>query len=318
MGLRRPALESEPPPPAPAAAPPPPVSEEAPAAAAAPPRGFLGRLWDEIWQDEILDRAAALSYYLVFALFPMLLFLTTLLGMLPFTLMDELMGYLDRVLPSDVVRKTLGEIARGANTGLLSIGIIVALWSASAGMGAIMSALNVAYDVTETRPWWHWRLTAIALTLASALAVPTVLLLIVFGEQAGLALAVRGGLGPTFMTAWDTARWALIVLMMSSGVMAVYRLAPAIRLPWRAVVPGTVVAVVAWIAMSIGFKYYVTHIADYNATYGSIGGVILLILWLYLSGVVFLVGAEVNSEVAGLRRRRRAVAEVTTAPPRPA
>jgi membrane protein len=295
----RPALESEPRRVAPAAR-----LATAEPGEAEPQGGFIRRLWDEIWEDEILDRAAALSYYLVFALFPMLLFLTALLGMMPFTLMDQLMGYLDRVLPSDVVRKTLGEITRGASGGVLSIGIIVALWSASSGMGAVMSALNVAYDATEGRPWWRRRLLAVSLTLGLALLVPTALLLIVFGERAGLALAVRQGLGPTFMMVWGVAQWTVIVLMVSWAVVVVYRLAPAIRLPWRSVVPGAVFAVAAWLLMSIGFKYYVTHVADYNATYGSIGGVILLILWLYLSGVVLLIGAEINSEVAARRRPR--------------
>jgi membrane protein len=224
------------------------------------------------------------------------------------------MAYLDQVLPSDVVRKTLAEITRGANGGLLSVGIIVALWSASAGMGAVMSALNVAYDVVERRPWWRRRLIALALTVGLALLVPAALLLIVFGERAGLAVAGRYGLGPTFVTVWSIVRWTLIALMVAWGVLLVYRLAPAARLPWRALVPGTIIAVAAWLAMSVGFKYYVTHLADYNATYGSIGGVILLILWLYLSGVVLLVGAEINAEVAG--RRKRAGARVTTALPR--
>jgi membrane protein len=239
--------------------------------------------------------------------------------MMPFTLMDQLMGYLDQILPSDVVRKTLAEITRGASGGLLSVGIIVAIWSASAGMGAITSALNVAYDVVEHRPWWRRRLTAIALTVGLALLVPTALLLIVFGERAGLALAGRHGLGSTFVMWWGIARWTVIGLMVSWGVMLVYRLAPAVRLPWRTLLPGTIVAVTAWLLMSIGFKYYVKHMTDYNATYGSIGGVILLILWLYLSGVVFLVGAEINAEVAG-RRRRAATgpSPATTGPPRPA
>jgi membrane protein len=284
-----------------------------------PERGVLRRLWDEFWQDEVLDRAAALSYYLVFALFPMLLFLTALLGMMPFTLMDQLMGYLDQVLPSDVVRKTLGEITRGASGGLLSVGILAALWSASAGMGAITSALNVAYDVVEHRSWWRRRLTAVALTVGLALLVPTALLFIVFGERAGLAVAGRRGLGPTFVMWWGIARWTVIALMVSWGVMLVYRLAPAVRLPWRTLLPGTIVAVSAWLLMSLGFKYYVTHMADYNATYGSIGGVILLILWLYLSGVVFLIGAEINAEVAGRRRRASAgPSPATNGPSRPA
>ena len=281
-------------------------------------QGFAARLWNEIQDDEVFDRAAALSYYMLFALFPLLLFLTAVLGAMPFTLMDRLMGDLDRVLPSDVVRRTMAEIARGATGGLLSAAILAALWSASSGMSALVSALNVAYDAVEARSWWRRRLVALGLTVALCLFVPATLLLVLFGERAGLTFATRRGLGPTFVAGWETMRWIVIVVMASAAALMVYRLGPAVRLPWRSLVPGSIFAVVAWLSTSLALRYYVGRFADYSATYGSIAGVILLLLWFYLGGVALLVGAEINSDVAGRRWRRRdaGAPPVTIAPSR--
>lgn len=257
------------------------------------------RVWSEVQEDAVLHRAAALSYYFLFALFPALLFLTALLGLLPWRLMDVLMNLLDRALPTDVVHRTFEEIARGASGGLLSLGIGVALWSATNGMVAIIDALNVAYDVADERPWWHRRLVAIALTLGVSLFVLTGLLLLIFGEELGWLIARPLGLGPLFAVSWGLLRWALAVAFLILGVALVYHFAPARRPAWRWLTPGSAFAVVAWIAMSLGLRVYATTWATYNATYGSIAGVILLMLWLYLFAVVLLVGAELDSELRG-------------------
>lgn len=270
------------------------------------------RVWHEMDEDEILGRAAALSYYFLFALFPALLFLTALLGLLPFRLMDTLMGILDRALPTDIVHKTFEEIARGASGGLLSVGIGVALWSATNGMVAIIDALNVAYDVVDERAWWHRRLVAIALTLGASLFILSGLLLLIFGKELGLMVATPLGLGALFEVSWAVARWVLAVVFLVLGVALVYHFAPARRPPWRWLSPGSAFAVIAWIAMSLGLRVYATTWATYNATYGSIAGVILLLLWLYLSAVVVLIGAELDSELRG--PASRAVPRATPAP----
>src|SRR5687768_13864379 len=162
------------------------------------------RVWNEIWEDEILDRAAALAYYFVFALFPTLLFLTTLLGLLPLpNLMDRLFQYADTALPGDaasMLRKTFAEIQRSAHGGLLSAGALAALWASSSGMDSMIAALNHAYDIQDRRPWWKRRLTALALTVAFALFILVGLVLLVFGGQIGSLLATRLGLGDTFTT----------------------------------------------------------------------------------------------------------------------
>jgi membrane protein len=271
--------------------------------------GELGRrVWDQIWEDEVLDRAAGLSYYFLFALFPTLLFLTALVGLSPApNLMAQLMGYVEHVLPGDaasLVSKTLAEVVSGASGGLLSIGVFAALWAASNGMLSIMTALNAAYDAEDPRPWWNRRLIAIGLTVGLSVFTLTALLLLVFGPRIGNAVASQVGLGSVFTLAWNVLSWPAVILSALTGIALVYYLAPAARQRWHWVTPGSAFALVAWLLMSFGLRLYVAYFGNYNATYGSIGGVILLMLWLYLSGVVLLVGAEINSEIAQEAARR--------------
>ncbi len=266
------------------------------------------RVWNEYGEDEIGDRAASLSYYFLFALFPSLLFLTALLGMLPIPgLMERLMDYVREALPGDaasVLEKTLAEIVRGSRGSLVSIGVLIALWSGSNGMGSVIVALNVAYDVQDTRPWVWRRLLAIALTFGFSLFILGALILMVFGPKLGGVVTGVLGLGALFTAVWNVASVPLAMLLVLVGIALVYYLAPAAQQQWRWVTPGSVVALGLWLAMSYGLRVYVKHFANYNATYGSIGGVILLMLWLYLTGIALLLGAEVNSEIEHAAARR--------------
>jgi membrane protein len=291
------------------------------------PLGSLARrVQTQVWAHDLLDRAAALSYYFLFALFPTLLFLTTLVGLLPIPyLMDQLVGYFIRVLPADAASllvKTLGEIRSGANSGLLSLGVIAALWGASGGMLSIISALNAAYDVVDRRPWWKRRIVALALTCGFSLFTLTAVLLLVFGERIGEAAAALMGMGPLFTRTWNVLQWPAIMVCGLAGIDLVYYLAPAVRLRWTWVTPGSGFAVVAWLGMSFVLRLYVRFIGDYNATYGSIGGVILLMLWLYWTSLALLVGAEINAELEVMGLRRPPAAETAsrrrTAPAAPA
>jgi membrane protein len=256
----------------------------------------------EIWKDEILDRAAALSYYFVFALFPTLLFLTTLLGLGPGrAVMDRLLVVIQDLLPPDaasLVRRTLAEIQRGAGGGLLSVGAVAALWGASRGMVSIMNTLNVVYGVTSRRPWWRQQLAALVLTVIFSILALAALVSVVFGERIGLAWAAWLGHGTAFTTVWSWLQWPLGLLLVLTGIDLVYHLAPAVRQRWYWLTPGSVLAGVAWTAASLGLRLYVSRFANYNATYGSIGGGILLLLWLYLSGLALLIGGEINSVIA--------------------
>jgi len=264
-------------------------------------RELARRVWNEIQDDEVLDRAAALAYYFVFALFPTLLFLTALLGLFPLPgLMDSLFGYVDRALPGDaasVLRRTFAEIQRNAHGGLLSAGALAALWASSSGMDSMIAALNHAYDVTDRRPWWKRRLIALLLTVGFGVFILLSLILLVFGGHIGSLVATHFGLGAYFTTAWNVISVLLVVGCVLCGLALVYYLAPDAKQHWWWVTPGSVVALTLWLALSFGLRIYVSNFANYSATYGSIGGVILLILWLYLSGVVLLLGAEINAEI---------------------
>jgi membrane protein len=251
---------------------------------------------------DIHERAAALSYYFLFAMFPTLLFIAAIVGSLPGApLMDYLMRYVARVLPRDaaaLVSRTLGEVVTGASPGLVSLGAVGALWGASTGMLSIMAALNASRGIVDDRQWWQRRLISLALTLGFSLFTITALLLLVFGEWIGEAVATAVGLGAAFTHGWRLAQWPAATLCVLTGITLVYSLAPARRPSWRSVSPGSVVALCGWLAMSFGLRFYVRFFDTYNATYGSIGGVILLMLWLYLSSLLLLIGAEINAAIA--------------------
>jgi membrane protein len=266
------------------------------------------RVYRELGEDEVMDRAAALSYYFVFALFPTLLFLAALLGLLPSArLLDRLLEYLGRVLPADafsIITRTLQEILRGARGTVLSIGAVAALWAASSGMASIITALNVAYDVTDDRPWWKRRLIAVGLTVVFAAFTLTALIVLVLGPPIVEALARIIGLGPIFTRTWNVLQWPVALVLVLTGVGLVYYLAPNLRQRWYWVTPGSAFAVTGWLLASGALRFYVSRFADYNATYGSIAGVILLMLWLFVTGLVLLVGAEINAEIARAAARR--------------
>jgi membrane protein len=264
-------------------------------------RELASRVWHEINEDEVTDRGAALAYYFLFALFPALLFLTALLGLLPIpNLMDRLMQSVSQALPSDaasVTQKTLQEIVRGAHGGLLSIGVLGALWAASNGIASIMTSLNAVYDVPERRPFWKRKALAIGLTVLFSAFILTALMLMVFGPKLGETVAGWVGLGAVFTLVWNIVSVPIVIVLVAIGVALVYYLAPDVEQRFRWVTPGSALAVLLWLAMSVGLRWYVSHFANYNATYGSIGGVILLMLWLYLSGVALLTGGEVNAVI---------------------
>src|SRR5262249_46855393 len=226
-------------------------------------RALGTRVYEKSWHDEILDRAAELSYYFAFALLPTLLFLTALLGLLPVpALMPQLMGWADRVLPGDaasLIRKTLAEVIRGASGGLVSIGALTALVGASSGMLSIMKGLNSAYALPDHRSWWEKRLIAIGLTFVFSLFTLSALLVLVFGVRLGDAIADLMGLGSRFTVAWKLAQLPVVMGLLLTGLTLVYYLAPAAERVWWWVTPGSAFAVVSWLLMSLGLRFYVGY-----------------------------------------------------------
>lgn len=260
------------------------------------------RLWHGSLQDEVLGRAAQLSYYIVLALFPALLVLTALMGVLSVdNYMTQLMGYLRQVLPEDalsMVERFLKQVATGGGANILSLGALGALWASSSGVAAIMDALNVVYGVKEdSRPFWRARLTAIVLTIGLAGFVILSLTLVLYGTRLSAWIADLVGLGGLFVVAWNLLQWPVVAVIMLFVVAVLYYICPDIKQDWRWVTPGSAFAVAMWFVVSLGFKLYVDNFGNYNKVYGSIAGVIVLMLWLYWSGMVLLVGGEINAEI---------------------
>ena len=259
------------------------------------------RLWHEIQQDELLGRGAQLAYYFLLALFPALIFLTALMGLFPLKdAMPELMSYLRNVLPEDalsLVQKYLDQVVKGSGGGLLSLGFLGALWASSSGVTAIIDSLNTVYGAKETRPFWKVRLLAILLTIGLAGFIIMSITLILYGADIGAWIAGYVGFGDIFELAWVVLQWPVAIALMLFALAAMYYFCPDVEQDWRWVTPGSLLAVLLWLLVSLGFKLYVDNFGDYNKVYGSIAGVIVLMLWLYWSGITFLLGGELNAEI---------------------
>lgn len=262
---------------------------------------ILKRTASEVVADNCLGLAAQLAYYFFLALFPALLFLVALASFFPIgNIVDTITGTLARVAPSEVltiVQDQILKIAHGKSGGLLTLGMLGTIWSTSSGVDAIIDTLNQAYDIQEARPWWRVKLTALTLTIGLALFVILSTVLVVAGPELAEHAANWLHLGPAFAWTWKVLQWPLVVVLISLAVAAVYYFAPDAKQEWVWITPGSILSTLLWLIISLGFRFYVTHFGSYNATYGAIGGVIVLLLWFYLSGLAVLVGAELNAEI---------------------
>lgn len=265
---------------------------------------LLKRVWAEIQEDDVFGRAAQLAYYFLLALFPLLFFLTSVIGVLLGSgtgLRHSLFNYLSKVLPGSaftVVDTTMYEVSTASSGGKITFGILAALWAASNGMGAITEALNVAYDVKESRPWWKQRLVAIKLTVMLSVLIISALILLLYGGQIADWLAHVFGLGGAFSIAWKIIQWPLVLLFILLSFALIYYEAPDLRdQKWTWLTPGSAIGVVLWLLVSFAFKVYLHFFDSYSKTYGSLGAVIILMLWLYLTGAAILIGGEINSVI---------------------
>jgi membrane protein len=267
-----------------------------------------------IYQDDVLGRAAQLSYYFVLALFPLLIFLGTVLGYFfasEHQLYLRLVHFLGRVMPQsafELLRGTLDEITRSTGTGKLSIGLALALWTASSGMEAIIEGLNVAYAVPEARPWWRRRLVALGLTVALGGLVAAALFLSLASNAAARSIGQHFPLLELIGRLSSAAQWIFGLCFLLLALSLIFRFAP--NLPhsrWEGSLPGAVLALLCWVLASAGFRLYLSTFGTFNRTYGSLGAVIALLIWLYVSGAAILIGGELNSVIwqAVLRTREK-------------
>lgn len=265
----------------------------------------LGKhVWGKMQVDDVFGRAAQLSYYFLLALFPLLLFLTSWIGLILGSgtgLRHGLFNYLGQVLPASsarLVSTTMREASEAEGGHKLSFGILAALWAASNGMGAITDALNVAYHVKETRPWWKKRLIAIGSTMALSVLIISALVLVLYGSKIAEVIAGSFGLSDAFTISWEILQWPVVLALTLISFALIYYWAPDLKdHEWKWITPGSVVGVALWLLVSSAFRAYLHYFDSYSRTYGSLGAVIILMLWFYLTGAAILVGGEVNSEI---------------------
>lgn len=258
------------------------------------------RTFKEFSSDDMSTYASALAYRALFSLFPFLLFLMALLGFLNlsdfFAWLREQAALALPAMAMEQVNPVIDQLQE-QKSGLLSVGILVALWTASAGFRSLMNAMNRAYDVDEGRPGWKLTLLSLFYTVGTAVVLLASAGLMITGPQVMAWLADMVGLRETVVLLWTWLRWPVVVVLMMLLVAVLYYVTPDVEQDFRFITPGSVLAVVVWIAASVGFGIYVQNFADYNATYGSIGAIIVLLLYFYISAAVLLLGAELNAVI---------------------
>lgn len=270
--------------------------------------GTLGRTVTETRRDNLVDLAAGLTYYAILSIFPMLLAVLSLLGLLGDGATDPLLENLRDLTPGparDTVVTAVENLQRGQGSAgvLFAVSVAGALWSASRYVAAFMRASNVIYEVDEGRPIWKKLPVRLGATVLVALAlVASTVAVVVTGDlarQAGRLL----GLGSAAVTAWDVAKWPVAAVVVGTLFAFLYWVAPNVRHPgfgW--LVPGAVVAVVVWVAASVAFTVYVANFGTYNETYGTLGGIVAFLVWLWVANVAVLLGAELNAELERSRQ----------------
>jgi membrane protein len=258
--------------------------------------------YDDIGRNHTLQMAAALSYYFVMSLFPALIFLSAVVTYLPVPdLFNQALVLMARFVPADsmgLVRKVLADVVTPNRGSFLSFGLFATLWAASGGFSAAIEALNIAYDVEETRPFWKTRPLAIGLTVLIGALLLIALAVMILGPQFGEWLSTRLHLSAVWAWVWPYIHWTISVLFTVLAVEALYFLAPNVKQRFWATLPGAILAVAAWIGLSFTLGIYFRSFANFNKTYGALGAAVALMVWLYWTGFAMLVGAEWNAELA--------------------
>jgi membrane protein len=253
--------------------------------------------------DDCMGLAAQVAFSSILAFFPALIFLIGLLGLFGEDTYNSLGDLIGRVAPSQVndaidIAKESSARNTGASTLAFFIGGVAAIWAASGAMGAVIKAVNRAYDRIETRPFWKVRLIAIVLVIVSGLVLAGLFIFIVFGGPLGEAIAEKAGLGGAFELLWDLLRWPIAFAVLLLFFALVYYAGPNVdHRDWKWITPGSVVGAISWLALSGVFAIYTSFAGSYDKTYGSLAGGIVLLLWLYYSAFALLFGAELNSEL---------------------
>ncbi|GEK31526.1 putative ribonuclease-like protein YfkH [Kurthia zopfii] len=269
------------------------------------PKGFLKGLINGVKEADVSSAGAQLAYFFLLSLFPLLIFLLTLLPFLNLP-QEQVFTMLENILPEQVfslIESTIKDVLSNRNGGLLSVGIIATLWSASNGVNALIKNLNKSYDITETRPFIVARAVSIFFTVLLIGLIIVALVLPVFGKTIGQFMFEVIGLKEGFLIVWNYVRIIIPPFLIVTVLVLLYWIAPNVKIYFRHAIPGALFATIAWVLISFGFSFYISNFANYSKTYGSIGGIIILMLWLYITGIVLVVGGQVN--VAFQKRKKQ-------------
>ncbi|MGI8313699.1 YihY/virulence factor BrkB family protein [Halobacillus mangrovi] len=257
---------------------------------------YIKELVEEFQKDNIPILGAAQAYYYLLAVVPMLILLLSILPYLNIDA-DSAVQTMGRVLPdntAEIFRENIVSIVEQPKGGLLTIGILGTLWSASNGVNAFIQSANQAYNVEETRSFIKVRLMAIVLTLGMILAIVVALLLPVFGDVIINFINNAVNLPDQTVILFQVLRWAISVLVIGAILMALYHYAPNKNIPFKHILPGAIITAFLWQLISLAFSFYVSNFGNFSATYGSLGGIIILMLWFFLTGIILMIGAEIN------------------------
>jgi membrane protein len=264
-------------------------------------KDLFKRTFKGAWDDNVLDLAAQQAYYFFFALFPALLFVIAVASFFPLqTLINDVVQMIGGFAPQavvDILTEQMTELSRQNSGGILTFAFLVTIWSSSGAMVSIITTLNAAYDVTESRPWWKTRLLAIALTIGIAIFILVSMFLVIAGPAVAESLASRLNLGSAFKWTWWVLQWPVVFALVASAIGLVYYFAPDVEQDWVWITPGSVLATVLWLVLSLALRTYYQLVPNANETYGAIGGIMVLMLWFYCSGIALLLGAEMNAEI---------------------
>lgn len=265
-------------------------------------KSALVRTYEDIGRNHTLQMAAALSYYFVMSLFPALVLLSAFVAYLPVPdLFNQALGLMSRFVPPDsmgIVRRVVSDVVTPNRGAFLSFGLLGTLWAASGGYAAAIEALNIAYDVEETRPFWKTRLLAVGLTFLIGFLLLSALTIMILGPRFGEWLSYRAHLSQLWVWIWPYIHWTLAVAFAVLAVEALYYLAPNVKQRFWATLAGAVMAVGCWIGLSYLLGIYFRSFANFNRTYGTLGAAVALMVWLYWTGFAMLIGAELNAELA--------------------
>lgn len=259
----------------------------------------LKKIYERYKEDEVPALSAQITYYLVLSLFPFLIFLSALASYLPID-GNKVMDDLSRLIPPyiiSLIKGIVGEILETRSTALLSFSMLGTLWASSKGISSIIRGLNKAFDEEEKRPFWKLAPLSLLFTVVFAVGILFSIILLVFGEVIGRNLFRNLGISLSFERTWDLIRLVASVLLLLLVFIALYYLMPNRRMKIRQTIPGALFATLGWLIVSLVFSIYVNNFNYFSVTYGSIGGIILLLIWLYWISMLVLMGGEVNAAI---------------------